>query len=132
MQKLTTKVTGEDVHVFSDDSVELFLDTNYDRKTYYQIAAGVAGGTYDGKLVDSAWDSGMEVHVGKEKTFWTAEIRIPFSAFGASAPKDGTLWGVNFCRNRPRDKVQNQSWSLLFNTYHSPNMFGTMVFRTER
>jgi len=128
--------------VWKDDSVEIFLDTNADRRDYHQLIVNCRGqyiGYYcpngdmgiNGK--GSAWNAQPEIKtiVNPEAKRWTGEILIPFSTLGGT-PAQGSRWAVNFTRafrgqgQRPDSVYQN--WFLVYNgrepNYHNPELFG--------
>ncbi|MDP6507311.1 MAG: hypothetical protein QF886_27025, partial [Planctomycetota bacterium] len=62
---------------------------------------------------------------------WDAEASIPFEDIGASVPKPGEIWRMNFCRDyrakkrRPSDWT---SWSPTSGRFASPDRFGYVRF----
>ena len=98
--------TQRDESVWEDDCVEVFLDTNHDHETYYQLivnAAGTQGDAVwrDGRL-NLKWDGEWEAKTRQLTDRWNAEIAIPFGT-GPVGPR--TLfnakpgyWGINLCR----------------------------------
>ena len=47
------KADGDERSVFHGDTVEVFLDANHDRKTYWQFALDASGQKYDGVVLDA-------------------------------------------------------------------------------
>ncbi|NOZ21703.1 MAG: hypothetical protein GXP25_11535 [Planctomycetes bacterium] len=89
------------------ESVEVLLDPNHDRKSFFHWIVDAGGNLFDaakqagkdGKLNYSHAFNGhaqFAVHTGKDR--WTAELAIPFGDLGA-IPKAGATWGANVCRN---------------------------------
>jgi hypothetical protein len=132
---------GNSTSLIRDDSIEIFLDTNCDRKDYYQIIANAKGafwsGYYpkpaiEGKTINhvQAWDAGATVKtsVTRDPSQWVCEIVIPFDRLGG-VPAKGTRWAVNFARNY-RGQIKDwqlQSWFAVYDkdrNYHHPNLFG--------
>lgn len=121
------KCSTRDSAVWEDDSVEIFLDTNFDRKTYYQFILNTAGVQYDGKEKDSSWNGVWQVKTAWTDGGWTAEVFIPWTTLGGR-PAAGTRWGLNLARNRTVDEGGTSMWSPTLGSAHSPERFGTLVF----
>ncbi|OHB57817.1 MAG: hypothetical protein A2Y12_17320 [Planctomycetes bacterium GWF2_42_9] len=120
-------ITNEfDGPVYTDDSVELFIDPRTSDKKYYQFAVNADAVRYDGCVLDGAWNGNWQTAAKKYKNKWTLEISIPFSTIGVES-KPGTILGFNIVRN---DKLanQNQTWvDLGGSPYHTPELFGNLV-----
>ncbi|NQU10954.1 hypothetical protein HQ590_09205, partial [bacterium] len=124
-----------------DDSIEIFLDTNFNRTDYQQLIVNTRGyywGQYCRSFRDdgtgSRWDPKPQIKssVSKETGRWTCEIMIPFDQLGGVPPK-GKRWSVNFNRNYRGQKGANhqlQNWFLVYESstashyYHNPARFG--------
>jgi len=89
MTKLVAVATGRDDKTWMSDCVEVFLDANNDRNSYYHFILNAANCIFDeyavhnidemGKYIDIDWDGQWQHAVSKGPEQWTAEIRIPFS-----------------------------------------------------
>jgi len=126
--KLILKETARDG--WSDgDSLEIFLDTNYDRLTYYQFAANLLGNQFDGYRKDKGkWNTDWDVAVKIDKESWSMEIGIKFSDLGISTPEKGAVWGLNVCRNTRGDLQYSSEWAEVGGSFHSPGKFNSLVF----
>ncbi len=128
VSKLVIRKTGHDAWP-PGSSVELFLDPNRDRHSYYQLAANLAGSRYDGYMKDrKGWNADWQVVARVGKRGWTMEIGIPFSAFGLSAPERGSAWGLNVCRNREGGLQNSSSWARVGGDFANPGKFNTLLF----
>jgi hypothetical protein len=128
---------AEASHLIQDDSVEIFLDTNFDRQDYCQLIVNSKGHYWTGyyKTAESRsraepWDAALTIKtsVNKDSGQWSCEILIPFDRLGGP-PKDGTRWAVNFCRNfrGQKEDWQLQSWFAVYDKsreFHHPSKFG--------
>ena len=132
---------GSTTGIWRDDSVEVFVDVNEDRRDYHQLIVNFRGqyvGYYCANSDQginargSPWDARPEIKtvVNAEAKRWTAEILIPFSSLGG-VPAKGSRWAVNFTRafrgqTFPDSVYQN--WFLVYNgkapNYHNPELFG--------
>ena len=127
MDKLVATAVDTYAGLFSDDCVELFIDTNHDRQTYYHFATNVNGAQYEGAGFGEAWACDWRAAGRREPKAWTVEMAIPFRAIGG-VPKPG-LWGININREHQAGGQREYSgWSLVRGGFHKPAEFGHMAF----
>ena len=121
----------------SDDSVEIYLDTKLDRKSYYQLMVNCRG-VFDGHKhpdhkTHNQWGVTplIKTSINREAGQWTCEAMIPFDQLGG-VPAKGARWGVNFVRNyrgqvSRRPDTQIQCWFEVYRGMeylHNPDLFG--------
>lgn len=125
MAGLVARCLERDGSVFSDDCVELFLDTNRDRQTYFHFAVNPLGTQSDEEGMDRTWDARWQAAAGREKDRWVVEMRIPFSELklGEAVP---FAWGINFNREE-KQLGENSSWAFVGRSFHTPAKFGTVT-----
>lgn len=129
---------ADDPNMWTDSSVEVFLNPSGDRKNYYHIIVNASGGVYDtaavrtggGSQFNQKWDSHAEVKTVTGKNRWTAEIAIPLKYLGNVNPDS---FPANFCRNRiltgKSGHIENYTWNRLLKTgFHEVENFGVIVF----
>jgi hypothetical protein len=136
MDQTTGAKMERDSSIWTDDSVEIFLRPNSSKPDAYHFIVNVAGSVYDAKNTsdswhksDKSWNSSAEVAVKREKNQWIAELSIPWSDLGVSAPKAGDVLTGNFCRSRNAGgERQEFSWSpIVKGNFFEPDDFGRMV-----
>lgn len=113
-------------------SVEIFLDAGCSRSVYVQLAAGLGGGRYDSRLTDATWNGAWEAVVVPVPGGWSMEIAVPFADLGGARPEDGTLWGLNVCRNRPGGLAGSSTWAPVGGNFHNPGRFGGLILGTPQ
>ena len=127
--KRVLKIKEQGGRVWEDDSVEVFLDTNCDRVSYYHLIVnglGIVDATFrppgEG---DIHWDANIAVKTTAADDHWAVEIAIPFSELGVSTSTPN-MWGATFARNRHiiGEKVEYSVWS---GWHHKPKSFGTLT-----
>lgn len=124
VSKLTAKVTTRDGAVFADDSLEVFLQPDPKSTDYLHFAVNALGAQFDEKQYDTGWNADWQVATARGTGEWTVELAFPFGSLGLTSATKGT-WGLNLCRNRPRDgEVQYSQWSCTYIGYHVPSRFG--------
>lgn len=130
-EELVAKSRARDGSVWEDDSVELFLDTNRDQQTFYQIivnsrgvffdqdtgAPGLAGPKWDGPITVAA-----RVHPGR----WMAEVKLDFAGLRLAQAK-ARVWGVNFARTSLRGGRSAYSWARVDKGFTEPRNFGRLL-----
>lgn len=126
---LVSRALSHDGPVWDDDSVEIFLDTNLDQKTYYQFAFNASAIAYDGSGVNAEWNGRHTVKTSRAADAWTLEVAIPWRTIGLKAPKPGTKLGLQIARTRAQSPQEFTQWSPTFAGNHVPKQFGTMIFK---
>lgn len=123
-------VTQRDGHISQDDSIEVFLSTTSNAKTYYHFCVDVNGTQYDACGWDSVWDGYWIARTSVGKDAWYAELKIPYSTLGiSSGTRLDSSWRANFCREFPKRSGGNAEiscWSPTFGGFHSPEKFGLL------
>jgi hypothetical protein len=128
-----TPPDAKDNNVVGDDSVEIFLDTNFDRASYFQIMANALGVRFDmSSREGTSWHGDWIVRDFSDAHAWYLEFRIPFTTLAnlgeaAATPMPGDIWGVNFNRGIPRTS-EWINWSVCHGGFHAPTQFGQLVF----
>jgi len=127
-----------------DDSIEIYLDTRGDRKSYYHMIVNTSGKQWSKQVADGdhSKDSRGEewkvtpiikTKINREAKRWTLEVLIPFEQLGydkpGGEPQRGDDWAVNFTRNfrGQNNSGGYQSWFLIYEggvNYHRPDNFG--------
>lgn len=110
IEKLVARSTGRDGDVWRLDCVEFLLSPDRSRRRYcHYIIAPAADAMYDDRTgfktaddQDATWNGPCDYafSVDKEGKQWFLEARIPFTTLETAAPKPGTWWLGNFCRER--------------------------------
>ncbi|MDD5597007.1 MAG: hypothetical protein PHV82_03615, partial [Victivallaceae bacterium] len=73
------------------------------------------------------WNSEAKIAVSTGGKSWIVEMAIPFARLGAGTPPQGTIWGLNLCREEKALK-EISSWAGLKTNFHSPDKFGELIF----
>ncbi len=131
----------DDYAIFGDESAEIFIDTNLDKRTYLQFAFNTAnvqaeGQYYNFTIYNEPWESA----VFKGKDYWSAEAKIPFASLKAVA-KAGQIWGINLYRTVRTFKIpeseaeRRKGWKgterhvfSVTDDFHAPDRFGEVTF----
>jgi hypothetical protein len=152
-KKLTTTLTRDNAHLWTEDVFEAFLWTDERDPVYfeYEISPmnyelpilvpnmegkflGWLPWDYDGvrKVRKATAAAGGEKKSGAAVTGWSAEFFIPYALLAPLRnvpPKPGTRWRANFYR-MDYDGSQQTSWdwSRVGPSFHEFKKFGTLVF----
>ncbi len=93
--------------VFRTDCVEIMIDPEQSKNTYYHIGVNASGSVSDractqgGYIGDWTWDAQMDATSAIGDGFWACEMAIPFYTLGISS-KVGQTWGLNVCREKKK------------------------------
>lgn len=128
---LLAAATERDGRLWEDDSVELFLDTNRDLQTYYQIIVNSRGVFFDQDtgapgLAGAKWDGPVTAAARVLPDRWTAEVRLEFAGLRL-AEAEGRVWGANFARSSFRGGRSMYVWSPVRRNFGEPVLFGELV-----
>jgi hypothetical protein len=124
-ERLIARYTKRDSDVYHDDSFEIFVDSNLDRRTYFQFIINSKAVVYDQKHGDVGWNSHVSTASSRGDDFWTVEVAIPWEDLGVEKP-GGKILAVNFCRD---DHVSEtfSSWSAVTASFLEPQSFGHLL-----
>ena len=136
---LAAKYTKRDGAIWrDDDSMALFLDTNFDQRVYYQIYINSIGATMDRHIgadlskeasIDYSWDPDMRLGVQIEPNYWIAEMEISFDSLLDDEVKEGDIWGLNVGRVRVAHGGESLLWAPTYGLLRRPDRYGVMVFQ---
>ena len=143
--------TERDQHLWEEEAVEVFIDTDDERYNYIEIEVSPRNVLFDSYIIDP-----QNIDIAATKTFdlpgiqtsvfvkgtlenrddkdesWNVEIAIPFSDLNnrEKYASPDSLWRINFYRiNRDRNKEPaGYAWSPTFGRFHKPSAFGVLKF----
>ena len=134
IDSLQAEKTQRDDQVWMDESIELFLDANLDRRSYVQVIVNAIGTFFDAShenglpTQDVGWTAAIAGAVHQGADFWSVEFRLPFDNQWLPQPTVGDMWGANFARNF-RDRAHSSQWVYTYGEYHQVDGFGLLVFK---
>ncbi|NOY81407.1 MAG: hypothetical protein GXP31_10440 [Kiritimatiellaeota bacterium] len=112
-----------DEALFDDDEIEILIDTNLDRSTYFHLAVNARGSLWDaGPGRNRTWDGEWQARTYIGKTFWSIEIALPLAALDLTA-LTGPRWGVNLCRHQARLGEYTSTAVPETPNFHVPDRF---------
>ena len=135
MRGIVTAATKHDGPVWSDDSVEVFLDAHGTRYSYYHIIANAAGCVTDAfnkapRRRDATWDADARAAGRVFADRFTVELSVPFHTLNLGLNRKGTI-GLNLCRN-VRYSIGRQSWRGGFHDPANAALLGMSGAGPER
>jgi len=112
--------------------VEIFIDTAHDHEHFLQFAVNSRAARYDGKNGAGTWDGQWEAAASQDETGWSAEVRVPFACMNVEPPAEGTIWGLNVCRERLATGTRElHNWANVEGNFHRPSLFGHLYMAGE-
>ena len=151
-KKLTTTMQADNLHLWQEDVVEVFLWTSEDFPVYFEYEISplnyelpIIVPNYKGKFLGwLPWDytgdkrtrhatstTGGEKKSGATVTAWIAEFFIPYKLLiplPQVPPVSGTKWRANMYRIDHDNGSSQFSWQKTTGSFHEYNSFGTFVF----
>lgn len=141
MGNLAANQTRRDSFFFSDDHVEILIDTFLDGRNCYAFALNPLGTQTDRRLINEgsnrrtgqstigtaiSWDCNWEGQAGKAADKWVAEFAIPFAELRFSKEMATATWGINFWRN-DESPAEEQTWADLGERQYAVSRFGHLT-----
>ncbi|MFA7186124.1 MAG: DUF4838 domain-containing protein [Victivallales bacterium] len=119
--------------VWDDDCIEFFIDPAGKGADFYQIAVNAAGARFErhGKA-GIEWKPEYKARTFKGDTFWTAELVLPFSAFGIKDFARFPAVKINFNRHRPATANRNREisgWQFTDGSNLNAKNFSKVIFK---
>ncbi len=104
-EALVAKQMSRDARLFSDDNIEILIDTFHDRRNAYFFSTNPIGAMVDGRITenrreDTNWDGIWNVETRVVDDGWIAEFEIPFKTLAFHPNND--IWGFNVSRQLGR------------------------------
>ena len=123
--------------IWKDDCVLVMLDTNLDRKGFFNLMMNGAGALLDERCPpeapwrrrDKTWESSAAVKTQIDNGYWTVEARIPFSSLGVVL-KQADRWGLALGRINMTQggRGEQTSWQPMEGGFHNAEEFGVVEF----
>ena len=141
MNNLAANQTRRDSFFFSDDHVEVLIDTFLDGRNCYTFALNPLGTQTDRRLINEganrrtgqsmigtaiSWDCDWQGQAAKGTDRWTAEFAIPFAELRFSKGSETATWGINFWRN-DEAPAEEQTWADLGERQYAVSRFGQLT-----
>lgn len=122
---LKADVVERDGPVWEDDSLQLFFDTDDERKTYIHLAVNALETQYDALMKDKSADYRWNAEVATLADGWAVEMELPFA--NDTPPATGISWGLSVARHVAADG-EVSAWDRKLKEFHELANFGSMVF----
>lgn len=141
MNNLAANLTRRDSFFFSDDHVEVLIDTFLDGRNCYAFALNPLGTQTDRRLINEgtnrrtgqsmigtaiSWDCDWQGQAAIGTDSWTAEFAIPFAELRFSKEMETATWGINFWRN-DESPAEEQTWADLGERQYAVSEFGHLT-----
>ena len=141
MDRLSANLTRRDSFFFSDDHVEVLIDTFLDGRNCYAFALNPLGTQTDRRLINEgsnrrtgqsmigtaiSWDCDWQGQASEETDKWMAEFAIPFAELRFSKDTEIATWGINFWRN-DEAPAEEQMWADLGERQYAVSEFGRLT-----
>ena len=119
--KVRADETAHDGRVWSDDSVEVFLDADRDRATYHHFIVNSIGTRYEEIGHGPNWNGQWTAACSITDRGWTAEMAFPFAGLSVH-PGVGDVWGLLLTRNSKTWGESSAVWQTGAH-FHRPGLF---------
>jgi len=134
---IAERTERDDKSMWQDDCIEIWLDTNLDRNTYYYLITNSIGARTDAKFnvipgerdydFNSNWTSKSSV----DSKLWMLEIVIPWKDIGIK-PGRTTLIGINIARENRQKPMFCEFTSIAGGGFHAPQCFPKIRLKSSK
>ena len=118
--------------VWDYDDVEVFIDSDNDKNSYYLFGTGAAGSRFEMNCSkepykqDIAWLVSWKVRTQKGEGCWYVEMSIPLKEIGL-VPEKNSYFGISLNRSRyAGPSIVPSGWPN--GKFHEPEYFGKAIF----
>ena len=114
-----------------EESIELFVDGDFDRDTYVQFMVGASGERHNSKgmMVDPLMNDLWSSEVSYNDDSWSVEMQAPLDILAVRRPSEESLCGLNLNRTRTiGGSTVYSCWSDTKGGFHTPSRFGRLIF----
>ncbi|MFQ6096124.1 MAG: sugar-binding protein [Armatimonadota bacterium] len=134
--ELKVEQTSRDGDVWTDESVEVFIDPDLTFHKYRHFIVNAAnvqrdesGDTFSAPSYDQGWDGTWRSATSRHAGAWYAELAIPFADLDLDDAAPAVI-GLNVCRN---DQTTGDAtcWSPTKSGFHQPLRFGVASLPDE-
>lgn len=115
-----------DADLSASDRVELLLDIDGDRATWYRLSVDHRGHAHDSCWGDSSWNPAWYIASASDEQTWTVEAAIPLAELATSLPQSQTVWAAQVQRIVPGAGFQ--AWSRPAETTGLGQGLGYLIF----
>ena len=130
---IVARISARDDALWHDDILEIFIDSDFDHRSYLHVGINSRGVVSDGWVEasvsarDVRWDAAASAAAFVGPDHWSVEYRLSLGQQDVPRPRPGDLWGLNFVR-----VFRGSEYSQWVRTYvnggHSPDDFGVLRF----
>ena len=122
----------DDLEIWSDNTLEVFLNPAGEKAKYYQILINSAGSMSDleaeiigaGSIGNKAWESGVNFAIGDTPGVWFLEMAVPKKNIPGI---DSGNFRANFCRTRPAAPMEHSVWGPFLKKFNDVRNFGILI-----
>jgi len=144
-----SKKIARDSNVWLSDSIEIFICSEQaglaealmqQTDQFHQIIIDYRGVVFDGYKsamtgeFDKLINFDFQYNMKKTDSGYDFEIAIPYKSLNTIVPKNGTIWNVNFYRNKHivAGKFEHQAWSPTGGGFDQTSKFGLLRFSDSK
>jgi len=125
VERINARVTEDGGNVWEDDCVEIFLDPDADRKSFYQVVVNSRGVKWFAEVGGTQkWQPQIQAAAKLGDRRWFVEVAIPLEDLGSRT----AVWGFNIGRERQPEPKELSTWSGLRGSFQQPSEFGSLRF----
>ena len=128
MDKIRATITQDgEGNLWRDDSVEIFLDVEGDRKRCYHLMINSLGAFFAGHPTGLGKTLKYQKRATRGKQDWTVEILLDLATLSPGAAiQPGTRLGFHAGRNRVGVGGGSYAWAWVGSSHHTLGRYGNL------
>jgi hypothetical protein len=128
LDSIKTDAVKRDGMLWEDDSVEIFIDADNDRKEFHQVIVNSNAVIYDAVGFDFSFNTDVKAAASKDESSWIVEVAIPWADIKTKSPIKGTKMAFLLARTRTIKGEANQlmQYPPTNGNHHSSKFFGNL------
>lgn len=128
IENLKATIKEDGGPVWTDDCVEVFIDVNLGRATYYQFAVNALGTKFiQDKVRNIPWVKDWHAAGHIDKKYWTVEIAVPLAALGIDN-LTSERWGINLARENHKVDEYTCTAPVSYLNFHDVQRYGFLTW----
>jgi len=131
MDKIVADTEVRDANLNKDDCITLAIDTNSDRKSFFQFTVNTNNALTDFRVdgePDINYSANISSAIHKTKDGWSVEMAIPWRDLDVKVPTSKTRMGLLLYRNRAAVKEKHQ-YPFLNGSNNRVDFYGDLIFK---
>jgi hypothetical protein len=127
MGKLRATSGDGDPSMWTNDSIELFMDIDAQAHSYLHAMINAGGRLWSGWVEQSGTEPAVSIIAARGAREWSVQAAFRLDSLKRTPLRAGERWGFHACRNRTPHR-ETSFWTWTGGRNHNPGCFGWLQF----